>query len=457
MSIYGQNGITFQVEELSKPGKLLQTIPPTNIWESLIIEGTGVLPHEVTNMSKVPFDIIAQGKVPDHLVNFGYHSFFNGMYTAYADHRPFVLSPDIIWLLITQGFAQHINANPEEMRDYFVDYSGKQTLVVTTDKIKLDDPQSPWDEIFPEFTRQIAENVGNDFIELFSADFSTTTPVEKLASEITIMNAMKPYFEFVVMYVICGIPEITLTGTPDDWKKILDKTRQLSKYDLSWWTNELEPLLQEFVNASEGNIVQDFWRNMFKSHSTGQCAPKIMDGWIVKFFPYNKQGKRNNLKNLKGTYDLPNETVKVDLKYVDTGETLTVGETTLLELWAGFIGLEQNSENFALKPVISWMIRKKDIKNELLEQKIEKNNHSDWGQIFIRVKEVPPEICVMKEIKNLKLEFINKIIIPDELSKVKIGTLILSGEIDGTEIERIKSMFPDTELVINNDCILNCP
>lgn len=46
------------------------------------------------------------------------------MYQAYADHRPFVLSPDMIWLLISQGFARHINANQESMRNELVDFSG---------------------------------------------------------------------------------------------------------------------------------------------------------------------------------------------------------------------------------------------------------------------------------------------------------------------------------------------
>ena len=41
------------------------------------------------------------------------------------------------------------------------------------------------------------------------------------------MEAMKPYFEFIVMYIVCGIPEITLEGTPEDWEKVLDKARRL--------------------------------------------------------------------------------------------------------------------------------------------------------------------------------------------------------------------------------------
>ncbi len=61
------------------------------------------------------------------------------MYQAYADHRPFVLSPDMIWLLISQGFARHINANQESMRNDLVDFSGKLSLIVRADK-KLEDP-----------------------------------------------------------------------------------------------------------------------------------------------------------------------------------------------------------------------------------------------------------------------------------------------------------------------------
>jgi hypothetical protein len=463
MTIYGQNGITFSVEELSKPKKLLQTVSPIDIWERLILSATDIPLHRVKNLStpvgteekdmEAPFNIVARSKAPECMADFGEHSFFNGMYQAYADHRPFILSPDMIWLLISQGFAQHVNASPEKMRDYFVEHSGKLSLVVTTQKVTLDDPESPWEEVFPEFTRQIAKHTKGDLIELLSADFSTTTPVEKIASEITIMETMKPYFEFIVIYIVCGIPEITLTGTPDDWRKILDKTRQLSKYDLNWWTKELEPLLEEFVKASEGKIDKKFWRNMFKYHSQEKYgAPKIIDGWIVKFFPYDKDGKRNNLKSLEGGGNLPEEIVKVDLKYIIEDKTIP------LELWAGFTGLEQNSENFALKPVIGWMIRKKDVNNELLRKKFDADKNNEWGGIAIRVKEVPSELFDMEEIKSLEIEFIDKIIIPEKLAKVKIGKLKLSGKIDSAEINRIISLFPNSSiLIINRTCVANCP
>ena len=62
----------------------------------------------------------------------------------------------------------------------------------------------------------------------------------------------------------------------------------------------------------------------------------MIDGWIVKFFPYDKKGQRNNLKQLEGTDSLPDDIVKVDLKYQEVYNN-TVTETPL-ELWAGFVG-----------------------------------------------------------------------------------------------------------------------
>jgi hypothetical protein len=267
------------------------------------------------------------------------------------------------------------------------------------------------------------------------------------------MEAMKSFFEFEVMYA-CGIPEITLQGTPKDWQKIYDKTKQLSKYDLEWWTKELEPLLKEFVKASKGKIDKEFWRNMFKYHSLKQYgAPKIIDGWIVKFFPYDKDGKRNNLKELTGSEKLPEEIVKVDLKYINT-ET---GVTTPLELWAGFIGLEQNKENFALTPKISWMIRKKDVDNLGLKLRLEsdsKKSDKGWGgNISIRVKEFPTALLFLKEVESLKIDFLNEISIPDELANVKIKHLQLSGKIDESEIARIIKMFPDSRIMINRNLV----
>lgn len=453
-SAVAQNGITFEVEQLSKPEKLLPLFSSDNIYKWLILSDTESFPKDTgNNIKDAPYNIIAKSESPDSLVYFKYNSFFQGMYWAYADHRPFVLSPDMIWLLISQGFAQHVNANQESMRKYFVDFSGKLSLVAQADK-GLDDPTLSWEEIFPQFTKQVKEHVGNNLVETLTCDFSTTTSLEKVASEITIMETVKSYFEFVVIYIACGIPEITLEGTPEDWEKVLIKAKALKEYKLEWWISELEPLLEEFVKASKGEVNQEFWRKMFKYHSEKGCgAPVTIDGWIIKFFPYDKEGKRNNLKEIIGRDKFPNEIVKVDIKFQEVYKDTVI--TTPLELWSGFIGLKQNNENFTLRPQIGWMVRKKDIENTGLLDKLKADAKTvGLGRgVNLRVKEFPVILLELEEIKQLELTFINEIDIPDELSKVKIERLELSGKITEEGIQRIRTLLPDTDIKINGSRI----
>ena len=56
--------------------------------------------------------------------------FFTGMVRAFADHRPISLSPDLIWMLISQAFSHDVNANPEKFRDKLVGFDGKIDLVL---------------------------------------------------------------------------------------------------------------------------------------------------------------------------------------------------------------------------------------------------------------------------------------------------------------------------------------
>ena len=40
-----------------------------------------------------------------------------------------------------------------------------------------------------------------------------------------LMDAMHPYFKYIVNIIICGIPRITLEGERSDWEKILTKLK----------------------------------------------------------------------------------------------------------------------------------------------------------------------------------------------------------------------------------------
>lgn len=190
VQIYAQSQISFVVDKVEKATQAIETKEYKNI------------------IDKYSEEIESYSHIKEKLVDRGTHPFLDGMHQAYAEHRPFVITPDIIWLLISQGFANHVNNNSEILRKYLVNFEGRKTLIVQNDKIILGNPNSPWEEVFPEFSKQIASYTGEELTNVLTADFSTTTTTEKIASQITIMDAMESYFKYDVFRIICGFPRL---------------------------------------------------------------------------------------------------------------------------------------------------------------------------------------------------------------------------------------------------------
>lgn len=416
--------VTIKIEKLSKPKELLsvQEVKPKGNTLSVNVDADSLV------------------------LWYGTHPFFYGMYDAYAEHRPFVLSPDMIWMLISQGFSHHINADPEKYRDRMVDFQGKMSLVVESEK-PLDSAE--WDKLIPKFADEIRNNTKGTIAETIIADFSTTTQYEQIASEITLMETTKAFFEFVTIYVACGIPEVTLLGTTEDWQSVYDKAMQLRSFDLDWWIDELDPILKQFVKASKGRTDISFWRNMFKWHTQEEYgAPNIIDGWIVKFFPYDKYGKRFDLKTLTRESSLPDEMSEADVRFVEINEDGSSTET-MIELYGGFMGLEQNPDNFALTPKIGWMVKKK-IDEDAVALAQMKKDLQNWHYITLVVKEIPSVLNKMDTISGLDLRFVDSIRFPDWMEHKQIGHLRLIGKIAPKERNKLIRWYPSTILVVNN-------
>lgn len=292
------------------------------------------------------------------------HPFVEATHNAYAKHRGLIISPDMIWLMIAQGFAKHVDENSDSLRHYFVDFDGKKVLKVVRNGFVKGSKENDWEGVFPEFTQQIAAYTGKELLNSTVLDFSTTTHIEKAAMEVTLMDGMSSYFIYAVG-ITCGITDITLEGTTEDWEKILEKTKALGKYDLKWWTDELEPVLEEFVQASKGNVDEAFWQDMYQKQSVyaGCGSVSAVGGWITKFFPYGGSGNpRVNLDQPMEHGQFTSGMAKADF-YWFTWQ----GGPFQMEFVAGFAGMTEDPKTKALRPYIAWGIRdsgKEGIKEE---------------------------------------------------------------------------------------------
>ena len=126
---------------------------------------------------------------------------------AFKQHFPLALSPDMIWLTILQGIAQHMQNNPERLRNSLVQHQTKIELVVDPNLFSLpqNDPQML--AVANLFAEQIARHLHPARPSLFNAEFSTTSDADRIAASVVMMDAFQPYFDYVLC-VICGIPGI---------------------------------------------------------------------------------------------------------------------------------------------------------------------------------------------------------------------------------------------------------
>lgn len=214
---------------------------------------------------------------------------FDAVHIAFDRHLPLVLSPDDVWLTIAQGFARHVSENAKELRGQLLveatAEASKRPLIVERHAFVRGSRSNNWPGVFEEFSQKIKEKTVPKTYERFICDFSTTGSLEKAVSNLTLMDTMASYFSYEV-HTMCGIPKVTLTGTPEDWRKLRAKASMLAEYGLSWWTERLLPVLDHFMWASEGTLNLSWWEGLYKDINMSG-GPRF-SGHINAFFPYLK-------------------------------------------------------------------------------------------------------------------------------------------------------------------------
>ena len=295
----------------------------------------------------------------------------NGFYQAHTNHYPLRIKPDDIWLLIVQALSNHVNANSEELRHHFVNFDGKQKLTVNYSISNLKQVNKKMLEDFSEqINEQMKKFLGEELVNLLTPNFSTTTNDTKIVGKISIMGAFKKYFEYQMNLCGCGMPYIILEGTADDYKEIISKAKQLSKYEFDWYINRILPHIEKMVEAKEGKIDVDYFKNMIQKREQtekvwglsgiyrGEFQFDYISGWILDFFAYL------NTKDMIGRVDrFESKEVKVN-RFKDFANQMLVvpfnltdasGNEHSLKYKVGFFGCEQNKKK-EVSPVQGWFV-----------------------------------------------------------------------------------------------------
>lgn len=210
---------------------------------------------------------------------------------AYNLHHALVIKPDDVWIAIMVQFASYMSAHAEELRDKFVTHQGKKELNVGMSGNLYTCDYARWCHFI---TDEIVKNVKDPSIrEWVMPNFSTTTEKEKLVGAAVLMGTMKQFFGYKCT-LLCGLPEVTMLGTVEDWEKIQSKAHRLLEFDckeeyLSKWYVMLEKVLEKFTESKRGRPDVVWW-NRVCSNFSGGSGPSYLSGWITVFSVFNEKG-----------------------------------------------------------------------------------------------------------------------------------------------------------------------
>ena len=293
----------------------------------------------------------------ENVYSFGNCGLFSAIITSYNYHWKLRTSPDDWWFCVIKQVACAIdkNAEKESVRKMFVDHEGKKTIEVVVPDTSIYTVDYSW--FFDQMAKRMQENVKvPEFVDGMTADFSTTTAVQKIVSQITLMYSVKEYFQYK-MVLACGIPAVEMLGTEDDWSKLQSKLKVLRtllepiENDLglsSEWWDLVEKVFRELLATYQGRPDKEWWSHIISyEESFGSGGQKRYRGWITDYLEGTNQ--------LVDIDDMTTGLVSVPLVLEDPVRCVK-DDATLVAGMLGFTVHTDDTKQISVQPFQGWSL-----------------------------------------------------------------------------------------------------
>ena len=158
-----------------------------------------------------------------------------------------------------------------------------------TIEVQVNDPTIytvDYNFLFDQITKQLKENLKvPEFVDGVTADFGTTSAVQKIVSQITLMYSVNQYFD-CGMITECGIPAVEMLGSEEDWMKLSSKLKVLRtllepiENDLgisSKWWDLVQKVFWNLQATYRGNPDEEWWSHIMsyqEEYASGMYATR---------------------------------------------------------------------------------------------------------------------------------------------------------------------------------------
>jgi len=232
------------------------------------------------SLKSIPFrDGIEKVRGQNVLKNSPANALMGLFYFGYAYHRSIRVSPDDIWTTILSYFATHVNSEVEYYRPFLADKENPNSrpiiLIERSDGFDMNDTESIVG-VFDELIREISKK-SNVLLPKLTADFTTTTLITRLFSQVEIAKIVESFFGMKLI-LSCGFPSIEILGSTEDWISMSQK--------LVGFQEISHPKIKEYLVKCQNVIKKissndvEVWKKVFDSQPCGSGSQEDYHGWI---------------------------------------------------------------------------------------------------------------------------------------------------------------------------------
>ena len=330
------------------------------------------------------------------------HALVSAVHTAWVGNYPLVLTPDVIWTAIQQGYAKNGSfTGPDKTSvpdtntatgPVSISTSSTQSLRIQVGSNALG-TDNYWHDVFQGFSKKIKEADPSTC----TPSFSTSDPQERAVAHLSLMNACG--YAGYVYEPTYGIPTITVTGTKEDWTLLCDNALTLASKctNAQDWSEVLKPVLDQFISAASGEFDQKFWRSIYHCfgvkykntlNTFGAVEEQFAEssGWIFALLPFLRVAgiefaynyDMNVSKYLKQIKDHVQNDTPVNISYIQQpgirSDFIPSGIVTTFatyddlknciggnyrpqsKFYSGFMVVGQEDQTMAIHPEIGWAV-----------------------------------------------------------------------------------------------------
>jgi len=280
-------------------------------------------------------------------------------FVAFCTHRKFVLSPQTVAAQLLLEFGQYVNNNSALCAPLFNGKLGKKKEL----KVWLAPGESLDDldvlaKTVGQWEKEVLRETDSRIRNAIHPELSTMNRVDHLAYSGILLGAAREFFEYT-WGTLCGIPQITVQGTRQDWMKVGDLATGLGSLhehpELSEFCNYArEVVLESIIGLYDGKEDVGFWASLVK-HDSQSGAEGCTAGWLPSLNLYDENGNilpmDNRWRPGKKTYQVQRRLVPV--VRVDLISDSTSGLPNIdpgLRAFFGFTGIA--NDEAGLRPVL---------------------------------------------------------------------------------------------------------